>query len=175
MDISNKGVKINLPYVSLRSAMIHVVDVGNVQLPVSLKNAEKLLQKAKPTVSGCGFHRKEDIFRNLSWQIDRTRHFGTIILQIPVENGHEGGELQVESQMIRNSPLETLTLDLSSGSDQSFYVNFLNVNCVHEMKPLTRGWRIELAYNILWKPEVATLVLPNISSFLVTLVSASIF
>lgn len=92
-----------------------------------------------------------------------------------MENGHEGGELQVESQMIRNSPLETLTLDLSSGSDQSFYVNFLNVNCVHEMKPLTRGWRIELAYNILWKSEVATLVLPNISSFLVTLVSASIF
>jgi hypothetical protein len=92
-----------------------------------------------------------------------------------VENGHEGGELQVESQMIRNSPLETLTLDLSSGSDQSFYVNFLNVNCVHEMKPLNRGWRIELAYNILWKSEVATLVLPNISSFLVTLVSASIF
>ncbi len=92
MDIINKGVKINLPYVSLRSAIIHVVDVGNVQLPVSLKvikhttynflllfdcwnlsqNAEKLLQKAKPSVSGCGFHRKEDIFRNLSWQIDRT-------------------------------------------------------------------------------------------------------
>lgn len=37
MDIINKGVKINLPYVSLRSAMIHVVDVGNIQLPVSLK------------------------------------------------------------------------------------------------------------------------------------------
>lgn len=36
------------------------------------QNAEKLLQKAKPTVFGCGFHRKEDILRNLSWQIDRT-------------------------------------------------------------------------------------------------------
>lgn len=37
MDIINKGMAINLPFVSLRSAMIHVVDVGNVQLPVSLK------------------------------------------------------------------------------------------------------------------------------------------
>lgn len=102
-------------------------------------------------------------------------HFGTIILQIPVEDGFEGGELEIHSQINRKKPLETSMLDLSSDSDRSFYVNFLNVNCVREMRPLTRGWRIELAYNILWKPEIATLVLPNISSFLVTLVIAFSF
>lgn len=102
-------------------------------------------------------------------------HFGTIILQIPVEDGFEGGELEIDSQINRKKPLETSMLDLSSDSDRSFYVNFLNVNCVREMRPLTRGWRIELAYNILWKPEIATLVLPNISSFLVTLVIAFLF
>ena len=102
-------------------------------------------------------------------------HFGTIILQIPVEDGFEGGELEIDSQINRKKPLETSMLDLSSDSDRSFYVNFLNVNSVREMRPLTRGWRIELAYNILWKPEIATLVLPNISSFLVTLVIAFLF
>ena len=102
-------------------------------------------------------------------------NFGTIILQIPVEGGFEGGELEINSQSNRKKPLETSMLDLSSDSDRSFYVNFLNVNCGREMRPLIRGWRIELAYNILWKPEIATLVLPNISSFLVTLVIAFSF
>ena len=94
-------------------------------------------------------------------------HFGTIILQIPVEDGHRGGELEIAQNGRRKNALKR---DLSLNSDRRFRVTFLNVDCEHRMEPILCGWRIELEFH-LWMPRQTSLrPIPKLTPFLVALV-----
>lgn len=57
MDITiiNKGMKFDLPYDGSSyapAAVIHVVDVGNIQLPVSLKVIKTFLYNCTAVING---------------------------------------------------------------------------------------------------------------------------
>lgn len=91
-------------------------------------------------------------------------------MQLPVKNEHLGGKMKI-SQTSETNHKKTITQDLSLCNDPSFYVNFFSLDCERVIEPKRKGWNIELVYNLVWKPEKATLALPNVLSFLVTLVS----
>ncbi|XP_057365445.1 uncharacterized protein LOC130686170 [Daphnia carinata] len=95
-------------------------------------------------------------------------HFGTIMVQLPVEKKYLDAEMKI-SQANETNPNLTITKDLSLCNDPSFCVKFFSANCESVIEPKSTGWNIELAYNLMWKPEKATLAFPNLLSFLVTL------
>lgn len=84
-----------------------------------------------------------------------------------MEGGHEGGCLMIGDYK------KTEILNLSLNSDRFFYLTFLNVDCEHEMEPILNGYRVELIFNLLWEAPNFP-VLPNVLTFLVTLVRFSI-
>lgn len=91
-------------------------------------------------------------------------HFGSVSLQIPVEKGHRGGRLTIRSKDTED------VLELSHKSDMYFYVSFIKVGNEHWIEPITDGYRIELEYSLFWRGKCSP-ALPDISSFLTTLVS----
>ena len=94
-----------------------------------------------------------------------SEHFATMILQVPVEGGHEGGLLTIQHHQY------TKVFDLSSHSHQDFYMSVVYADSELEMTPVTRGYRIDLVFHIKWKSPAFTFYppLPDISSFLVAL------
>ncbi|KAI9550847.1 hypothetical protein GHT06_004657 [Daphnia sinensis] len=73
------------------------------------------------------------------------------------------------SQTSETHPKPTIAQDPSLCNDPTFYVNFFSVDSERVIEPTRKAWNIELVYNLMWKPEIATLALPNVLSFLVTL------
>jgi hypothetical protein len=70
--------------------------------------------------------------------------FATLVIALPSE--HEGGELLVRHRG-REVRLDLHSQDPSEVAFAAFYAD-----CVHEVLPLTEGWRLVLVYNLL-RPE----------------------
>lgn len=72
--------------------------------------------------------------------------FGTFLLQIPVEGGHDGGQL-----CIRHRGQE-VTVDTSTQSTSTAFQEVMfYADCQHELKEVTRGKRCVLAFNLSWR------------------------
>jgi 2OG-Fe(II) oxygenase superfamily len=76
--------------------------------------------------------------------------FGSLILQLPTGDGFQGGEFIVSHRGV------TETIDLSKNSDNDFQAVAFYADCKHELRPITQGTRVCLAYNL-----VATLPKSN--------------
>lgn len=92
-------------------------------------------------------------------------HFATIVLQVPVEGGHEGGLLTIQHHQ------NTQVFDHSSDSHRNFYMSVVHADSELEMTPVSKGYRIELIFHIKWNSPAVVFYppLPDISSFLVAL------
>jgi hypothetical protein len=87
--------------------------------------------------------------------------FGTAILQLPVNGGHDGGNFHVEYKG-RKATYEDQVDSHKLSSLSSFYDS-----CQYVMKPITRGWKLTLVFNLVWTNS--TIVMPT--DFLVFLKS----
>ena len=74
--------------------------------------------------------------------------FGTLLIGLPSK--HSGGELVVEF----GSETETISFDRTCSSGEIAYAAFY-ADCDHEIKPVTEGYRIVLAYNMIKKGSEA--------------------
>lgn len=87
---------------------------------------------------------------------------GKVILQLPVEGGHDGGALKVSyngtSKMLENA----------QSSDQCFYMSAFYNFCSDVMEPLKRGYKLTFVYNLVWANDVA-MNIKEIPRFLTTL------
>lgn len=75
--------------------------------------------------------------------------FATMILQIPVEGGHTGGTLTVQSNsksMVFKSEVE---------NNQKFHLAAIYVGCKQEWETVTTGWMVTLSFNLVWKNAMA--------------------
>ena len=71
--------------------------------------------------------------------------FGTMILQIPVNGGHQGGHLVLEHSG------KTKKFSFDNGSDQKFFLTAFYADCEHQLEQVTQGWRLTLVFNLVWK------------------------
>ena len=67
------------------------------------------------------------------------------MLQLPVEGGHEGGCIKVEYE--GNKKMFATHVN----SDQTFYLSAFYGNATHLVEPVTRGWKIDLVFSLVWK------------------------
>jgi hypothetical protein len=75
--------------------------------------------------------------------------FGTYLLQLPVEGGHEGEELCIRHQG------EQVTIDTSTHSTSAaFQEVMLCADCKHERTTVTRGRRCVLAFHLSWRAKI---------------------
>jgi hypothetical protein len=69
---------------------------------------------------------------------------GTVILQLPVEGGHLGGNLNVEykgrTKIFENHPR----------SDKNFYLSGFYNCCEYFTKPVTQGYQLNLVFDLIW-------------------------
>ena len=79
--------------------------------------------------------------------------FGAAILQVPVEGGHKGGNLNVdyEGRKKRFESHET--------SDAIFYLTAFYDSCENFIEPISRGYKLVLVYDLLWTN--ATIEIPR--------------
>jgi hypothetical protein len=70
--------------------------------------------------------------------------FGAAILQVPVEAGHEGGNLNVEYEGRKK------LFESHQRSDVVFYLTAFYDGCEHFMEPISRGFKLVLVYDLLW-------------------------
>jgi hypothetical protein len=87
--------------------------------------------------------------------------FGTAILQLPVNGGHDGGNFNLEYKG-RKATYEDQVDSHKLSSLSSFYDS-----CHYVTKPITRGWKLTLVFNLVWTNS--TIVMPT--DFLVFLKS----
>lgn len=78
-----------------------------------------------------------------------------MVLQIPVQNGCEGGQLKVTEPAGNHK-----SFDLSQESPHYFMTVFL-ANCRYELGPITKGWKLLMTFNLIWKTP---LPMPPVSS-----------
>lgn len=78
---------------------------------------------------------------------------GTIVLQIPVENGFQGGRLKVEQDTFVNQ------YECSDNNDCLFLAAFRS-NCQHELDTIKSGWRVTLVFNLVWKSAIDSTKIP---------------
>ena len=71
--------------------------------------------------------------------------FATMILQIPVQGGHKGGNLVLEHGG------QTKRLPFDVGSDEKFFLVAFYADCEHQLEQVTEGWRLTLVFNLVWK------------------------
>eukprot|EP01039_Chlorochromonas_danica_P012386 gene12386-14151_t len=72
--------------------------------------------------------------------------FGTYLLQIPVEDGHEDGQLH-----IRHLGQEVVVDTSTQSASAAFQEVMFYADCEHELKGVTRGRRCVLAFNLSWR------------------------
>ncbi|EFX74645.1 hypothetical protein DAPPUDRAFT_251635 [Daphnia pulex] len=70
--------------------------------------------------------------------------FGTLILQVPVEGGHEGGRFKVQYRG------KEQVFDNHQDSDRCFYASLFYGNCQHLMEPITKGAKLTLVFDLVW-------------------------
>ena len=68
-----------------------------------------------------------------------------MILQLPVEGGHEGGRFKVKYQG------KEQVYENHKDSDRCFYVSSFYGNSQHSMESITRGARLTLTFNLVWE------------------------
>jgi len=88
--------------------------------------------------------------------------FGTAILQVPVEGGHDGGNLNVVYEGRKK------TFESHERSDAMFYLTAFYDSCEHFIEPISRGCKLVLVYDLLWS-NAANQVPRNFPFFLATL------
>ena len=71
--------------------------------------------------------------------------FGSLLVQVPVEGGYEGGNLHVKYHGKRK------VIDNHFDSDTKFYMTVILDQCEHRMEPVTRGSSLILVYNLKWE------------------------
>lgn len=71
--------------------------------------------------------------------------FGTMIVQLPVEGGYEGGSL-----VVSHEGEEEVVVFQEESHKQAYVVTFY-ADCEHELKEVTKGYRVALAVNLVWK------------------------
>lgn len=86
--------------------------------------------------------------------------FGTVILQLPLEGGHEGGRCKVEYKGISK------IFESHENSDQLFYLSAFYGDCKHVMEPVTRGWKLVLVFNLVWEDAKISETLQDFPTFL---------
>ena len=64
------------------------------------------------------------------------------ILQIPVEGGHEGGQIKVEFND------EIRLFSVWDGSDVYYHVTLMYSDCDHTFEEVTFGWRLAMVYDL---------------------------
>lgn len=72
--------------------------------------------------------------------------FGTYLLQLPVEGGHEGGQL-----CVRHRGEEVVVDTSTQSSSAAFQEVMFYADCEHELKVVTGGRRCVLAFNLNWR------------------------
>jgi hypothetical protein len=71
--------------------------------------------------------------------------FGTMVLQIPVQGGYEGGNLIVE----HGDAKKMFPFDV--GSSEKFFLVAFFTNCELQLEPVTQGWRLTMVFHLVWK------------------------
>jgi hypothetical protein len=81
--------------------------------------------------------------------------FATLVNQLPSK--FTGGELVVQHGGVQRN------FDYSSNSHEGFYATAFYADCEHELLPVSDGWRLCLAYNLVMKQQesVSEVALPN--------------
>ncbi len=65
-----------------------------------------------------------------------------MILQVPVEGGHEGGRIKVEHHdQIR-------LFNVCEGSEKCWNLTAFYSDCIHQLEEVTFGWRLALVFNL---------------------------
>ncbi len=82
--------------------------------------------------------------------------FASYLLQVPVEGGHEGGELQIYAPVADGycvKPQNAMkTLNTSKcGKKGEWCEALFYADCLHELKEVTSGYRVVLAFNLTWR------------------------
>ena len=89
--------------------------------------------------------------------------FIKMILQIPVEGGHEGGRIKVEH-------LDQMRVfNVSENSDKCCHLTAFYADCDHQLEEVTFGWRLAMVFSLeLETPKVPNISpqLPNLQTFL---------
>jgi hypothetical protein len=80
----------------------------------------------------------------ISFSFDGLGSFGTLILQLPVEGGHEGGRFKVQYRG------KEQVFDNHQDSDRCFYASSFYGNCQHSMEPITKGSKLTLVFDLVW-------------------------
>ncbi|KAI9552309.1 hypothetical protein GHT06_022673 [Daphnia sinensis] len=75
--------------------------------------------------------------------------FATMILQIPVEGGHTGGTLKVQSGS------KSMGFKCVVSNNQKFHLTAIYVGCKQELETVTAGWMVTLSFNLVWKNAIA--------------------
>uniref|UniRef100_A0A0P6GTG8 Fe2OG dioxygenase domain-containing protein n=1 Tax=Daphnia magna TaxID=35525 RepID=A0A0P6GTG8_9CRUS len=70
---------------------------------------------------------------------------GVVILQIPVENGFNGGRLKIEHGS------STAHYEYHEGSNHCHFLTAFRSGCKHELEPIKSGWRVTLMINLVWR------------------------
>jgi predicted 2-oxoglutarate/Fe(II)-dependent dioxygenase YbiX len=73
--------------------------------------------------------------------------FATMIIQVPCEEDYEGGLLTINHNGKRE------IIDFKGDCQSKYSAVFFYADCEHELEPITRGHRVVLAYNIIWKRD----------------------
>jgi hypothetical protein len=72
--------------------------------------------------------------------------FGTYLLHLPVSCGYEGGVLEIKDGDAKKE------YDFSGESSKTaFHEVVFYADCEHELKEVTGGWRVVLAFNLIWE------------------------
>ena len=82
--------------------------------------------------------------------------FGTMVLQIPVRGGHQGGSLLVE----HNGKIKKFPFDVQS--EKKFFLAAFYADCERELEPVTKGWRVTLLFDLVWKHQMPAVNVPII-------------
>ena len=70
--------------------------------------------------------------------------FGTMIVQLPVEGGYEGGKLIIEHSGEREEAV------FERDSDRQAYAVAFYADCEHSLEEVKRGYRVALVFNLVW-------------------------
>ena len=70
--------------------------------------------------------------------------FGAAILQVPVEGGHDGGNLNVDYEGKQK------LFESHERSDAVFYLTAFYNGCDNSIEPISRGYKLVAVYDLLW-------------------------
>ena len=74
--------------------------------------------------------------------------FGVLMLQIPVEGGHCGGDLVVIHEQGETR------IDRSHDNGRKFHLSASFIDSAHQISPVTDGWSLFLTYYLTWEKSL---------------------